>query len=294
MSTENTEKRLQELGGSDYEIADGQPDIRGWDVKDSSDKKIGKVDELIFDVQSRKVRYIVLNLKGNVLDLDARDVLVPIGIAQLDGKDDDVVLSNVTAEQLRSLPEYDKDTLTSDIESKIRTVFCGAGGAFTGTALEGTGTDNDFYNHSHFDDNNLYKNRKGDTSETTTIPVIQEELQVGKREVEKGGLRLKSRIVETPVEESINLRSETVQVERTPVDRLASASDLKEEQYEIIERAEVPVVSKEARVVEEVSLNKEVIENEQTISDTVRKTEVDIDRTTGKDDDIVSGDINRI
>ena len=283
MSNDNKNKRLQELSGSDYEIAEGQPDIRGWDVKDEYGKKIGEVDELIFDVQSRKVRYIVLDLEGNVLDLDARDVLVPIGIAQLHDKDDDVVLPGVTASNLRSLPEYDEDNLTSETENTIRAAFAGLGGA----ALAGAGTSDDFYNHSHFNEDNLYRNRQGNSEESTTIPVIQEELQVGKREVEKGGIRLRTRVVENEVEENVNLRKEKVQVERTPVDRPADISDLKEEQIEVIERAEVPVVSKEARVVEEVSLNKEVTEKNETIQDTVRNTEVDVERTG------TSGEVNK-
>src|SRR5215207_8837942 len=102
MASDN-DKRLQELGGSNYEIADGQPDIRGWDVKDTTGKKIGEVDELIFDVQSQKVRYIVLDLEGNVLDLEPRNVLVPIGLAQIDEKDEDVILPNVSAAQLQAL-----------------------------------------------------------------------------------------------------------------------------------------------------------------------------------------------
>ena len=286
MSTENTNKRLQELGGSNYEIAEGQPDIRGWDVKDENGKKIGEVDELLFDEQSRKVRYIVLDLEGNVFDFDTRDVLVPIGILQLHQKDDDVILPGVTAEQIRSLPEYDKDSLTGDIENKVRNVFAGAGGAaLTGAALTlDTGNDNDFYNHNHFNEDNLYRNRAGDSDKSQTIPVINEELQVGKREVEKGGVRLRSRIVENEVEKNINLREEKIHVERTPFDRPAGVNDLKEEQMEFTERAEVPVVSKEARVVEEVSLNKEVTEKEETISDTVRKTEVDVDKIDRNDE----------
>lgn len=296
MSNENKNKRLQELGGSDYEIAEGQPDIRGWDVKDANGRTIGEVDELIFDVQSLKVRYIVLDLEGNVLDLDARDVLVPIGIAELHDKGDDVVLSGVTADQIRSLPEYDKDTISGDAENKIRSIFAGVGGAaaLTGAALTpGTQgeTDDDFYNHDHFNEDNLYRNRKGDTENTTTIPVIEEELQVGKREVEKGGIRLRTRVVETPVSESINLREEKIHIERTAVDRPANASDLQEGEIELTERAEVPVVSKEARVVEEVSLNKDVTEREETVSDTVRKTEVDVDRT-GKSGNISSDTSN--
>src|SRR5438270_11417418 len=115
--TNSRDRRLQELSGSDYEIADGEPDIRGWDVKDASDRRIGKVDELIFDTQSRKVRYMVVDLKNNKLDLDSRDVLIPIGLAELSEKGDDVILNNVTVDQLRSLPEYnDDETLNPEYE----------------------------------------------------------------------------------------------------------------------------------------------------------------------------------
>lgn len=127
---------------------------------------------------------------------------------------------------------------------------------------------------------------KARTSDHTTgaIPVIEEELQVGKREVETGGVRLRSRIVERPVEESIRLREEHVNIERTPVDRAATEADFagfKEGTIEEIEHAERPVVAKEARVVEEVSLGKEVSEREETISDTVRHTEVDTEEIPG-------------
>jgi len=51
--------RLQELGGSDYKIAEGEDNIKGWDVKDAQDHNLGDVDELIFDMESLKVRYLV-------------------------------------------------------------------------------------------------------------------------------------------------------------------------------------------------------------------------------------------
>ena len=112
------------------------------------------------------------------------------------------------------------------------------------------------------------------------IPIIEENLEVGKREVNTGGVRLRSRIVERPIEESIRLREERVNVERNTVDRPATDADFsnfEERDIEMVERAEVPVVNKQARVVEEVSLNKEVEERSETISDTVRRTEVDVD-----------------
>lgn len=120
-----------------------------------------------------------------------------------------------------------------------------------------------------------------DTTATTgSLSIIEEELQVGKRIVETGGVRLRSRIVERPVEERLRLREERVSVERTPVNRIATDADLnnfRESTIEVTEHAEVPVVNKEARVVEEISLNKEIVEHDEVIRDTVRSTEVDIE-----------------
>lgn len=123
-------------------------------------------------------------------------------------------------------------------------------------------------------------------NETTSVPVVEENVQVGKREVETGGVRLRSRIVEKPVEESLRLREERVTVERTPVDREATEEDLntlQDKEIEVVEHAEVPVISKEARVVEEVKLNKEVEHRDETVRDTVRKTEVDVENIEGKE-----------
>lgn len=120
----------------------------------------------------------------------------------------------------------------------------------------------------------------GSEGPTESLPVIKEELQVGKREIETGGVRLRSRIIERPVQESVRLRQEQVNVERTPVDRVASESDFdtfKEGTIEMKEYAEVPVVNKEARVVEEVSLNKTVDERQEVINETLRSTEVEVE-----------------
>jgi uncharacterized protein (TIGR02271 family) len=121
--------------------------------------------------------------------------------------------------------------------------------------------------------------RYADTADEK-LEVIEENLQVGKRSVETGGVRIRSRIVEHAVEEDVRLREEHVSVDRRPVDRPASEADLqafREGEVEVIEHAEVPVVAKEARVVEEVLLNKEQDERTETVRDTVRKTEVDVE-----------------
>jgi uncharacterized protein (TIGR02271 family) len=125
---------------------------------------------------------------------------------------------------------------------------------------------------------------------TTAIPVVQEELKVGKREVQRGGVRVFSRVVETPVNESVSLREEHVSVERRPVDQPVSTADataFKEQSIEMRERAEEAVVQKSARVVEEVVVGKEATQRKENISDSVRHTEVQVEQLGGSttDDD---------
>lgn len=113
------------------------------------------------------------------------------------------------------------------------------------------------------------------------IPVIEEQLEVGKRVVQKGGVRIFSRVTEKPVQESVQLREEHVKVERTAVDQPASAADIeafKEGSIEVRETAEEPVIAKSARVVEEVKVGKEVTERTETVKDTVRRTDVEVEQ----------------
>src|SRR5687768_8877426 len=121
----------------------------------------------------------------------------------------------------------------------------------------------------------------------TAIPVVEEELQVGKREVERGGVRVESRVTETPVEEQVHLREEHVHVERRPVDRpVGDAENLfREGTLEVSERGEEVVVAKEARVVEEVVVGKEVSERTETVRDTVRRTDVNVEEVEGREGD---------
>lgn len=115
-----------------------------------------------------------------------------------------------------------------------------------------------------------------------TLQVIQEDLKVGKRAVQRGAVRVHRRIIETPVQEQVTLNEERAVVERRPVDRPATAADFaafKEGEMEIRETSEEPVVSKSARVVEEVEIGKEASQRTETVSDTVRRTDVDVERT---------------
>ncbi len=112
------------------------------------------------------------------------------------------------------------------------------------------------------------------------VPVVEEELVVGKRQVQRGGVRVYSHIVETPVEEKLTLEQERAIVERHPVNRAVTEADLaklKDQSIEVVESEEVPVVEKSARVVEEVLVSKETTERTERVSDTVRRTEVEVE-----------------
>lgn len=125
-----------------------------------------------------------------------------------------------------------------------------------------------------------------------SIPVVQEDVKVGKRSVLRGGVRVYSRLVEQPVEQNVRLQEEHVRVERQPVNRPVEADELKagrEEVIEVQEFAEEPVISKQARVVEEVRISKDATERTETVRDKVRHTEVNVENlakgTTGAYDD---------
>lgn len=127
--------------------------------------------------------------------------------------------------------------------------------------------------------------RLDDVAEGETLQVAEEELRVGKREVERGAVRVRSYVTERPVEEQVSLREETVRVERRPVNRELRAGDagFSERTIEMTETDEEAVVAKTARVTEEISLGKQVENLTETVRDTVRKQNVEVvDERTGQ------------
>lgn len=111
------------------------------------------------------------------------------------------------------------------------------------------------------------------------VPIIEEQIEVGKRQVQRGGARIHTTVQEVPVQEQVTLREEHVTVERHAVNRAVTAADaaFTGGTIEVTETAEVPVVAKEARVTGEVVIGKEATERTQTVSDTVRRTDVDVE-----------------
>jgi len=117
-----------------------------------------------------------------------------------------------------------------------------------------------------------------------TFEIVEEDIKIGKRAVQEGGVRVRSYVREIPVEEEVRLREEEVHVERRPVNRPATAADLnnfREGTIEMTEMHEEAVIGKEARVVEEVTVRKDVEERVERVHDTVRRTEVEVEQIPG-------------
>ena len=109
------------------------------------------------------------------------------------------------------------------------------------------------------------------------IPVVKEELDVGKRATERS-YRVHAYVVEKPVEEQVNLRDERVIVEHRPAAGEQTLSTPEERELEVIERHEEPVVGKRARKTEDVVVRKEANERTENVQDTVRETRVDVNK----------------
>jgi uncharacterized protein (TIGR02271 family) len=185
-------------------------------------------------------------------------------VVRVDVDDDDSAMLARVRTVLQDAGAMDLDESSGTLQTQGTTATTGTTGTtaagLTGTRVGATGTTED------------------------VIPVVQEDIQIGKRAVSTGGVRVYARTVETPVSESVQLREEHAQVERRPVDRPATAADLadlKDRTIEVVETAEQAVVQKTARVVEEVRVGKTVEQRTEQISDTLRSTEVEVEHIPG-------------
>jgi len=147
----HTALRLQELSGSDFEISNEEPDITGWTIVDLSGDEIGGVEDLIFDLETKKVRYLVALIYVDEEEED-RQVLIPIGIVDLDEDEDEVVMPEETLAFLKSLPLYESGTIISPAEElAIHYAFLGKQGLVEETAKGYQAHPAEFYSHQHFD-----------------------------------------------------------------------------------------------------------------------------------------------
>ena len=222
----------------EYDLVNSGQDCMGWTVIDQAGNEIGRVTEMLINTETEKVDSIIVDGKSRIA---AQDFAL---------RDKQVVVRGLRGDG-EITGNYQEDGESDSYEALTGTAGAKHVAGLTREAAEGE----------------------------TVLPIIEEQFKVGKRSVDTGGARIRTTIEEVPVEETVSLREENVTVERRPVNRPVenAPAAFEEGTIEVTEMAEVPVVSKEARVVEEVVVSKDVTEHQETVRDTVRRTDVDVD-----------------
>jgi uncharacterized protein (TIGR02271 family) len=230
---------------------------RGQDLYDSNGDKIGKIEEIYLDTDSGAPEWALVNtgLFGT------KSNFVPLREASGDGGSVSVPYDKG---QVKDAPQLEADgELSPREEDELYRYYGLAGGGTTGR----TGT------------------ADRDTSGPTTDDAMtrsEEELRVGTTEREAGRVRLRKYVVEDEVNETVPVRREEVRVEREPVtdanrDAAMAGADITDEEHEVVLREEEVVVDKQAVPKERIRLDKDTVTDEETVSETVRKEQVDFD-----------------
>jgi uncharacterized protein (TIGR02271 family) len=248
--------------------------VIGQDVYDESGEKIGSAAEVYLDDETGQPEWVTVRtgLFGT------RESFVPIRDADLT---DDGVRVPVSKDRVKDAPKIDTDGHLSPQEEQELYRYYGLGNGTAQTTTQtttGTGTDT--------------RAAVGhDTSGPTTddaMTLSEERLDVGMRSEEVGRARLRKYVVTENVTTTVPVSHEEVRIEREPITdaNVGNAMDgpaISEEEHEVALHAERPVVEKEAVPVERVRLDKETVVENETVSEGLRKEEIEVDGITGTD-----------
>ncbi len=281
---------LGDLG--DFQVAEGYPDPRGWDVMNASGQKVGKVHDLIVDTGEMRTRYLDIKLDKDAIGTDDdHDVLIPVGAAQLDDNDDNVMLGSMTETQLAALPRFEHGEITRSYEDSVLAGMpSGAAGAVASGA---TAAGADYYDTHHFDDKSFFSSRDrnrgttGNTADKERMTRSEEELEVGKRQVKAGEVDVHKRVETEHVTKPVTLRREEVTIERRPLRADQTGQNAAqiggEGEIRIPLTEEEAVVGKRAVVKEELVIKKHAVSENKTVEGDIRKERIDIDRSNERD-----------
>ena len=241
-------------------------DWHGRTLKDRNGDKIGTIDALYLDQQTDKPEWALVNtgLFGS------KSSFVPLAGAAPRGED---VVVKVEAQQVKDAPKMDPDEQLS--EQQEAELFRHYGIDYTAEGSV-TATDDARGAVGH------------DTSGPTTDNAMtrsEEELRVGTAKQERGRARLRKYVVTEEVQQTVPVQREEVRIEREPitgenVDRAVSGPEISEEEHEVVLHEEQPVVEKRTVPKERVRLDKETVVDEQTVSEELRKEQIEADGDT--------------
>ena len=249
--TRMNDEALVSLDDGDFEVAEGQPDVRGWDVVTADQQRIGEVEDLLADPEALKVRYLAIDMDASATGAGSADriVRVPIARARLMEHERKVVL-DVTVANMANFNGADRSFETDDrsFQTADRNVE---------TAEQ----------HSAAQDH-------------VRLTRAAEELRIGKRQVQAGEVEVKKTVETEHVRQPVTLRTEEVDIERRPVTSGTVSGDVQisAEEIRIPVTEEQAVVEKRPVVKEEIVITKRSSETQQTVEADVRSERVDVER----------------
>jgi len=237
-------------------------EMRGTPVLASDGDKIGSLEEIFYDEQTGKPEWIGVGTGF----FGTKRLLVPVEGTNLDGER---IIVPYSKQQVQDSPDIDGDEVSQDTEAALYGHYgLGYSEQRSDSGLpEGGRTARDTGTRS--------VGRDLDTENTVTRS--EEELQVGKRDVESGRVRLRKWVETEPVQTEVELQRETVRVEREPINEVVSNAEIGEAEIEVPLHVEEAVVEKQVVAKERVSLDKEVETETQAVQDEVRKERVEIE-----------------
>ena len=229
-------------------------ELRGMPVYDSADEKIGTVEEIFFDEQTRQPEWVGIGTGF----FGTKRVLVPVAGAEQNA---DGLRVPYAKDQVKDSPDIDSDEISQSTEAELASYY-------------GVG-----YSEQQ-SDTGLPQGSAGDVASADregSVTRSEEELHVGKEQVQAGRARLRKWVENEPVEMDVDLRRETARVTREPIDQPVSGAEIGEEQIDVELREERPVVAKQAVAKERVGLETDVETERETVRDEVRKERVEVE-----------------
>lgn len=244
--------RLDDL--DDYKVADGEPDVRGWDVKGADGRKLGEVKSLIVDPAAREVRFLEVQLDKDLfpdrkLSDDERRVCIPIGAARLDRDNEKVLVDRLPMDRLAGAPRYGRERITTDRERAL-------GDYYGNTGEQPAHRDN-----------------------AKHLTLSEEQLAVGRRKVEAGEVTVHKTVETEHVKQQVPTMHEEVSIERHPA-RAGASNDVQigEDEVRIPVMAEEVVVEKRAVPTEEIVVSKHAVRGEKTVEADLKREKVNVDK----------------
>jgi uncharacterized protein (TIGR02271 family) len=229
-------------------------DARGVPVYDAEGEKIGAVEEIFYDADTRRPEWLGIGTGF----FGTKRVLVPVEGADLR---EDGFYVPYAKERVKDSPDIDEDEISQDTEQQLYTHY---GLQYSERRSE----------------SGLPKGGRGRTSDTTTEASVtrsEEELEVGKREVEAGQVRLRKWVETEPAQVDVDLKRESARVTHERVDEPVSDAEIGEEEVEVPLRAEKAVAQKRTVAKERIGVEKDVETERETVRDELRKERVEMD-----------------